>query len=528
MALRPETLAFVQDRYGLPPLAPPGAPGGLAPMPPPAPPAPPVPPPPMAAPPPVAPPPPSPAPRLPAPAPGLVAQQQTITPGVDTSAAQAAVAGATERAASAQQQAGADVAAAVRAEAEEKAAGARAAEQQAIVAREQQADVRRAAESRVNELMAEEDEQVNPRQFFEQIGTGGTVLAVLAAGLTGALRAVANNKAPGSFDPDRNPIVDALNTQVSRSMQAQQANIQNRRAQRSQAISIEMQRWGNAQQAELALQARAQEHAARYYDLQAERHRGTPIEANARAAAEATRAEGQKKRAELALLEQPRVSTTYARPQPAAAADPREAFAKWLDVEKKLEEAGYTREQRAQARQALGVPESFAPQGETAREQSTRERGEKAAADEKRREESFTDIQAKAESAHQTLRELALEAGLTRNPKTGKWEPPSGVSGVLTTIENVAKTQAGRASMGVYQPALKVKFDAAVEAFGRQQSGGQIGKEELPAFAEQLGGTTFSPGQLAERLNAAELNIEAKRKEQRREIEGQLPPEEWK
>jgi hypothetical protein len=118
----------------------------------------------------------------------------------------------------------------------------------------------------------------------------------------------------------------------------------------------------------------------------------------------------------------------------------------------------------------------------------------------------LSEPQAKAESAHQAVTNLGSKAGLVRD-KSGKWVVGDGAMppGLLQ--------KAGEAvTGGLYQGDIAPAFDAAVEAFGRQQSGGVIGKDERPAFEVQLGQKTFSRKQLADRLNAAELNIEAKRK----------------
>jgi hypothetical protein len=118
----------------------------------------------------------------------------------------------------------------------------------------------------------------------------------------------------------------------------------------------------------------------------------------------------------------------------------------------------------------------------------------------------LSEPQAKAESAHQAVTNLGSKAGLVRD-KSGKWVVGDGAvpPGLLQ--------KAGEAvTGGLYQGDIAPAFDAAVEAFGRQQSGGVIGKDERPALEVQLGQKTFSRKQLADRLNAAELNIEAKRK----------------
>lgn len=118
----------------------------------------------------------------------------------------------------------------------------------------------------------------------------------------------------------------------------------------------------------------------------------------------------------------------------------------------------------------------------------------------------LSEAQAKAESAHQAVTNLGSKAGLVRG-KDGKWTVGAGAVPPALT-QKAAEFATG----GLYQGDIGAAFDAAVEAFGRQQSGGVIGKEERPEFEVQMGRDTASRQQLADRLNATELNIEAKRK----------------
>lgn len=345
---------------------------------------------------------------------GTVLASQTVKPGIDTSEARAGNTSGAEKLALAQVEAGKSAADAQTAESLEKAQGWRAQEQQAIAQREQKADVRRAAEQRVGELTAEKDEAVNPRKYFEDLGTGGTIFAVLASGLTGALRTVAQNKAGDRVD-FQNPVVDAIQAQVRQSIELQKDALANKRADRATKLSIEMQKWGNAEQAETALNLQAMNAATAYYQAKAEQHRGTPIAANAMAAAEATRARAAELNGNLILQEQEQKSYTFERPKPVAAVGAgkaAEAFNKWLEADKKLEEQGYSHEQRAAARKALGVPESFEPEGK-----SVREKGEddKQAAQIKEYSEGTT----KVRDFRSSIDETARAFGVTID-KTGK------------------------------------------------------------------------------------------------------------
>jgi hypothetical protein len=115
-----------------------------------------------------------------------------------------------------------------------------------------------------------------------------------------------------------------------------------------------------------------------------------------------------------------------------------------------------------------------------------------------------SEAQAKAKAASDAIDALAKEGGFILNPKTGEYEVGGGaVPPLLLEQLNPFSERRGVAA-----------FDAAVEAFGRQQSGGVIGADERPAFVEQLGGggAMTNRAQMAARLNAARKNIDAKMK----------------
>jgi hypothetical protein len=149
---------------------------------------------------------------------------------------------------------------------------------------------------------------------------------------------------------------------------------------------------------------------------------------------------------------------------------------------------------------------------------------EKDAQERQTKEGQLDEPQRRAEAAHQAITELGTKAGLVRD-KSGRWVVGSGA------LPPALLQKAGEfATGGMYQGDIGAAFDAAVEAFGRQQSGGVIGTEERPAFEVQLGKETSSRQQLADRLNAAESNITAKRKRDLDDIRAgrtNAPPATW-
>lgn len=106
------------------------------------------------------------------------------------------------------------------------------------------------------------------------------------------------------------------------------------------------------------------------------------------------------------------------------------------------------------------------------------------------------EAQGKAAGVQAALDRFGSSAGLKRGPD-GKWRVGPGAfpPALLEKINPFS------------DDSIKSDFEAAVEAYGRMQSGGVIGAEERPAFREQLGESTTTRAQLAARLNAAETAI---------------------
>jgi hypothetical protein len=118
--------------------------------------------------------------------------------------------------------------------------------------------------------------------------------------------------------------------------------------------------------------------------------------------------------------------------------------------------------------------------------------------------------QGKAQAAQDAVNSFGEKAGLQRDAN-GKWIvgkgplPPALVERFNPFSNNEIKAHA----------------DAAVEAYGRMQSGGVIGPEERVAFQEQLGMGTLTRAELAARLNAAQNNIAARLRSQDEAVQQQ-------
>jgi hypothetical protein len=112
-----------------------------------------------------------------------------------------------------------------------------------------------------------------------------------------------------------------------------------------------------------------------------------------------------------------------------------------------------------------------------------------------------TPDQAKAQGTFDAIGNFGQKAGLIRGPD-GKWRvgggafPPAALERINPFSDD----------------SIMAAGEAAVEAYGRLQSGGVIGSEERPAFRDQLGLNTLTRAQLAARLNAAETALRSRLK----------------
>lgn len=185
----------------------------------------------------------------------------------------------------------------------------------------------------------------------------------------------------------------------------------------------------------------------------------------------------------------------------AAAGGGIDDFSKRLATRKAYEESGATPEQLAAYDKVYGVPSPG---------------GKSATAIDREKSGDLTEAQGKAQAAASAISTFATKAGLVRDPKTGKWKTGEGLlpPALLEKANPLSDNE------------INASFEAAVEAYGRMQSGGVIGAEERPAFREQLGEKTLTRAQLAARLNAAEVTLEGR--QAGRAKEERTAPKAWK
>lgn len=199
----------------------------------------------------------------------------------------------------------------------------------------------------------------------------------------------------------------------------------------------------------------------------------------------------------------------FARPAVGTTADSGKAIKDALELDKAMEERGYTKEQRAAALASLNMPTASGKSAPLlSREDSDKAQSEK---------------EALAEGAVVGINRLATKAGLKRNPKTGEWEAGEGL-----IAPAVAEKALSTATLGIAGTPIQDELDMAAEAYGRWRSGGVISDEsERPQFYEQMGKNTLTRAQLASKLNAAEASIQVGRPKRTRE-KTNTAPEEWK
>lgn len=185
-----------------------------------------------------------------------------------------------------------------------------------------------------------------------------------------------------------------------------------------------------------------------------------------------------------------------------------------LRVQSQLEEGGYTPDNPIMTAIQSRI-DQLAPQGESKMAYQRRQDAAKQA-----KEARPSDPEMRASAANETITALGEAAGLKRDVNTGKW---------VQDDETVNTLGLGEDLKGLFGRPTPVRdaLQAAVEAYGRFQSGGAIGDEEREAFTSLLGGDTQSRQQLASRLNAAERTIRARLPEsQQKSHEG--IPNQWK
>lgn len=447
---------------------------------------------------------------------GMVVSGMTVQPGVDNSQSVAADKQQTEQLATTQEQVGASEAEAYRnvMAARERglheAVGKRAADAELAGAQEE------AAKAEVAKLRTQKDEPIDPRAAFKEMGVATAMGAVLAAGLVGALNAIANAKsaAAGQGQPfQQNGVVDAIVSKVNDSIAQQRQDRAEKRADRANWIGYYEREYRDEKAIRLAAEADTLELSARYYEAVAEQKRGTVYEQQAKALAEQTRLASTARIAELQKDSATRVAVALSR---APTTGPK-TLAQQLAEQ---EAAQKIRQGKLSAAKELGmsdeeanafVDKQFPSLALVGRGATTEQRDQAnqqaftAAENEKKakaeKESKPNEKQQMAQAANVALNGFGTDVGLTRG-KDGKWTAGDGIVTEATkrmVAENYTKNVPG----AVTPIANRRKILA--EMFGRLQSGGVIGPDEEVRFNDMIGAGTGA--QLADQLNALEETL---------------------
>lgn len=362
----------------------------------------------------------------------------------------------------------------------------RANEAKMAIAGQQMARQKLAAEGAEWSKLKEE-----PAKAFEGIEWAG-VLAAIGIGAGTFAQAV-------GWQRD-NPVLDQFNKAVERSLAAQ-------REQKNSRLANIRERIGDSKASEDIM--RAQLHDAIADRAEAEMSRATSEDAKERLGAIVQSQRAQVQELILGAYERmvPREQQQFAPPKPAAAGKSEQDRLKdALELDKMLEERGYTPEQRQAAMHAAGMPTGG---GKTAPAQAREDSQAKTSED-----------QAKAAAAYKSVQQLANVAGLKRN-EDGSFVVEDSLGSRLNLPE------LGEKVSGAFGGATPIgnSREVAKEGIGRLMSGGVIGADEGEAFKKMLGEAS-SRRQLADVLNKIQVVVEPRLKpsDLEREKERTKPP----
>ena len=329
-------------------------------------------------------------------------------------------------------------------------------------------------------IAAQEDPSIDPDRFVRSMSTGQSIGTVILAAIEGAFRGMTGQ-------PGQSGVLNILERRIDQDIAAQKEQIASGRIRRGNMIQYFREQGMNEEAAEKSARAMALAQAEKLTQAEIARQGAGYAREEGKALAEQIKAAREQANDELVLtLGTPRSSTTTVRAQPAAGGSGAEGFTKMLAARKAYEESGATPEQLAAFDRANGLG-AMAPGGVSSTQRSIAKDAE------------LSEAQGKSQAAADAINELGTAAGLTRDPKTGKWSGGS----------NVFREGSFWDTDGEYNS----RFEAAVEAYGRMQSGGVIGEEEREAFRDMLSARRANV--LANKLNAAEVTIRSRQKAER-------------
>lgn len=370
--------------------------------------------------------------------------------------------------------------------------------QQAVSLQEAEQAAQRAEIARQNQIAiaAQEDPSIDPDRFIRGMSTGQSIGTVILAAIEGAFRGMTGQAGQSG-------VLNILERRIDQDLLTQKEQIASGRIRRGNMISYFQQQGMNEEAAEKAAKAMAYAQAEKLTQAEIARIGAGGARAEAAAMAEQIKAAREQANDELLLtLGTPRSSTTTVRQAPGGGDG--DSLTKLLAARKAYEESGATPEQLAVFDKANGMG-PMAPGGES---EVARVRREKS--------EARTDGEKAASAALSTLDELGTQYGLGRDP-AGKGFAEKKDGAVLS--KKVGEDIATGFSFGLADNPIEATTAAAIEAFGRMQSGGVIGPEEEQRFRDMISGAS-TDAQRAIALNSIRKIVESKLHPRDRESRG--------
>lgn len=373
--------------------------------------------------------------------------------------------------------------------------------QQAVSLQEAEQAAQRAEIARQNQIAiaAQEDPSIDPDRFIRGMSTGQSIGTVILAAIEGAFRGMTGQAGQSG-------VLNILERRIDQDLMSQKEQIASGRIRRGNMISYFQQQGMSEEAAEKAAKAMAYAQAEKLTQAEIARIGAGGARAEAAAMAEQIKAAREQANDELMLtLGTPRSSTTSVKTEVTGTAGAgTEMFTKLLAARKAYEESGATPEQLAVFDKANGMG-PMAPGGESETGRARREKSE-----------ARTDGEKAASAALSTLDELGTQYGLGRDP-AGKGFAEKKDGAVLS--KKVGEDIATGFSFGLADNPIEATTAAAIEAFGRMQSGGVIGPEEEQRFRDMISGAS-TDAQRAIALNSIRKIVESKLHPRDRESRG--------
>lgn len=334
-------------------------------------------------------------------------------------------------------------------------------------------------------LALQKDPTIEPNRFVKNMSTGTSVSTVILAALNGAFK--------GMVGQQGNDVMDILHSRITQDLDAQKEQIQSGRVRRGNLISYFQNQGMKEDAAYKAAEATSWAMVDRMAASERERIGAGEDRTAANLLAEQLKTQTAQKNDELKLtLGQDRVATqhtsTMQQKAPTSANAGAEAFTKLMAARKAYEENGANAEEMKRFDSVNGV--DIHGESETAR-------GKREAVDSARLAgEKRSEQQSMASAAEAGIKGFATDAGLAIDPQTGAFKA-NGADG-----HTLNARQRERATLNpVARRPIQDAAEAAIEGFGRNQSGGVISDDEAVRFKAMISDAT-TDAQLADKLNA--------------------------